>query len=247
MILKNLNILFIFVFFFGNVFSQEEEKGDVKMLYKKVVFGGVNVATNGWGITLNYGWQKNYKYRHVAGFTAGNIRHEKETKTFSPFYEDAKGFYYGKLISLFSFRPHFGGQVIMFNKLREKGVEISFIWSVGPSLTLLKPVYLEVRRFEGGVSIVSDERYNPAEHNRENIYGRVGWFKGVDESSFNVGVYAKGGFFFDFASKHNRLFGVEVGFSMDTYFSKIDVMYASPSRYLFPALYANILIGGKLF
>jgi hypothetical protein len=247
MLKRSVNILFIFLFISSVVQGQEAEKGDVKMLYKKLIYAGVNVATNGWGITFNYGWQKNYKYRHVAGFTAANMRHEKEVKTFSPYYEDAKGFYYGKLNSLFSLRPHFGGQAIMFNKLREKGVEISFMWSVGPSLTLIKPVYLEVRKFEGGVQVLRKEQYDPSEHNRENIYGRAGWFNGFNESKFNVGVFAKAGFFFDFASKHSRVFGVEFGFSADTYFSKIDVMHASPSKFFFPAVYANIMFGGKLF
>lgn len=244
---NTLNIVFIFIFSFFSVFAQEEAKGDVKMLYKKVIYGGVNINTSGWGLTMNYGWQKNYKYRHVVGLTAGNIRHEKEVKSFSPYYEDAKGFYYGKLNALFCIRPHFGGQVIMFNKLREKGVEISFIWAVGPSFTIVKPVYLEVRTFEGGVQVFKDQRYDPAIHNRENIYGRAGWFKGFGESKFAVGVYAKSGFYFDFASKHSMIFGVEFGASIDTYFQKIDVMYASPSKFLFPALYANIVFGGKLF
>ena len=75
-----LNILLIFVFTFSSLYSQEEEKSEAKMLYKKIVYGGVNIATNGWGITLNYGWQKNYKYRHVVGFTAANIKHGKRSQ-----------------------------------------------------------------------------------------------------------------------------------------------------------------------
>ncbi|MEZ4936567.1 MAG: hypothetical protein R2799_03140 [Crocinitomicaceae bacterium] len=244
---NNLKILFIFVFISFFSFSQEEDKGDVKVLYRKIIYGGVNIATNGWGITMNYGWQKNYKYRQVVGFTAANIKHEKEVKSFSPYYEDAKGFFYGKLNSLLSFRPHYGGQAIMFNRLREKGVEISFMWSVGASLTLIKPVYLEVRKFEGSQQILVKERYDPAIHNRDNIYGRAGWFNGFGESKFNPGVFAKAGFFFDFASNHSKVFGVEFGCSIDTYFSKIEVMHASPAKFFFPALYANILFGGKLF
>lgn len=240
-------ILLISILLCSSLYSQDEEKNEAKMLYRKVVYGGVNIATNGWGVTLNYGWQKNYKYRHVVGFTAANIRHEKEVKSFSPYYEDAKGFYYGKLNSLVSLRPHFGGQVVMFNRLREKGVEISFMWSVGLSLTLVKPVYLEVRKYEGSQQVIVKERYDPMIHNRENIYGRAGWFNGFGESSFNPGVFAKTGFFFDFASKHSKIFGVEFGVSLDTYFLKVDVMHASPTRNLFPSLYANILFGGKLF
>ncbi|MCB0476855.1 MAG: hypothetical protein KDC84_01760 [Crocinitomicaceae bacterium] len=244
---SSLNILLIFIFVASWSFSQEEDKDEVKVLYRKVIYGGVNVATNGWGITLNYGWQKNYKYRQVVGFTAANIKHEKEVKSFSPYYEDAKGFFYGKLNSLISFRPHYGGQAIMFNRLREKGVEISFMWSVGASLTLIKPVYLEVRKFEGSQQILVKERYDPSIHNRDNIYGRAGWFNGFGESNFNPGIFAKAGFFFDFASNHSKVFGVEFGCSVDTYFSKIEVMHGSPSKFLFPSLYANILFGGKLF
>ena len=121
------------------------------------------------------------------------------------------------------------------------------MWSAGLSLTLIKPVYLEVRKFEGGQQVLRKERYDPAIHNRENIYGRAGWFNGFGESNFNPGVFAKTGFFFDFASNHARIFGVEFGVSLDTYFSKIEVMHASPAKYFFPSLYANVLIGGKLF
>lgn len=247
MLARIVNILFISLLVTSLSIAQEEDKGEAKMLYKKVIYGGVNIATNGWGITLNYGWQKNYKYRHVVGFTASNIKHEKEVKSFSPYYEDAKGFFYGKLNSLISFRPHFGGQAIMFNRLREKGVEISFMWSAGLSLTLVKPVYLEVRKFEGAIQVLRKERYDPAIHNRENIYGRAGWFNGFGESKFNPGLFAKAGFFFDFASNHSKVFGLEFGAALDAYLLKVDVMHASPSKYIFPALYANILFGGKLF
>lgn len=245
--IQALKILLIFVFLPLISFGQTEEKAEVKVLYKKFIAAGVNVSTNGWGIMFDYGWQKNYKYRQVVGFRATNIKHEKEVKVFSPYYEDAKGFYYGKLNSLLSLRPYYGGKAIMFQRLREKGVEISFVWGLGPSLTLIKPVYLEVRKFEGGHQVLRKERYNPAEHNRENIYGRAGWFNGFSESNFNIGVFAKAGFFFDFASQHSKIFGAEFGFSIDTYFSKVDVMHGSPSKYLFPALYANIIFGGKLF
>lgn len=242
-----LNIVLIFCLLVPSVYSQEEEKEEAKMLYKKIVYGGLNIATNGWGVTFNYGWQKNYKYRHLAGFTASNTKHEKEEKSYSPYYEDAKGFCYGKLNSLVSLRPHFGGQAILFNKLREKGVEISFVWGAGVALTLIKPVHLEVRKFQNGAQVLVKEQYDPAIHNRENIYGRASWFAGFGDSKFNAGIMTKAGFYFDFASRHNKIFGLEFGFTMDTYFSRIEIMHASPANFMYPALYANILVGGKLF
>ena len=145
-------------------FSQEVDNGEVKTLMRRDYSVGLNFNTSGWGFAFDYGWQKNYKYKQIIGFTATNVRHEKEHKIYS---DNNKGYYLGKLESLISFRPHYGGKFVLFKAKRENGIEISAKWSLGPSVGLIKPVYLKINKISANTII--DERYNPQVHNAGNI------------------------------------------------------------------------------
>ena len=224
--------------------AQEVDNGETKTLMTKDFTLGLNFNTTGWGFAFDYGWQKNYKYKQMAGFTASNIRHEKEHKIYSPL-SNTKAYYLGKLRSLVSFRPHYGGKLILFRAKRENGIEISAKWSVGPSLGLVKPVYLKIDNL---ASNLIDSRYNPEIHNIGNINSRSSWFKGLGEASLRPGLFLKTGFDFNFSAMKNGISGGEFGLMID-YFpvKEIEIMYNNVNSNFFTALYLQFNIGQKLY
>jgi hypothetical protein len=224
--------------------AQEVDNGEVKTLMTKDFTLGLNFNTRGWGFAFDYGWQNNYKYKQTAGFTAGNIRHEKEHKVYGQL-SNSKAYYLGKLQSLVSFRPHYGGKLILFKAKRENGIEISAKWSLGPSLGLVKPVYLKIDQINSN-SI--DSRYNPEIHNPGNISSRSSWFKGLGEASIRPGIFLKTGFDFNFAALKNGISGGEFGIMMD-YFpvQEIEIMHNNDNSNFFTALYLQFNIGQKLY
>lgn len=228
----------------SNVFAQEVDNGESKVLLRRDYSVGLNFNTRGWGFAFDYGWQKNYKYKQTLGFTCTNIRHEKEHKIYGAL-SNSKGYYLGKLESLVSFRPHYGGKLIMFKAKRENGIEISAKWSTGPSFGLLKPVYLKIEKI--GAQAV-DERYDPTVHNSGNISARSSWFKGLGESKMRMGIFGKFGFDFNFGALKNGISGGEFGVMLD-YFPgrEVEIMHNNPNSNFFSSLYLQFNIGQKLY
>jgi hypothetical protein len=224
--------------------AQEVENGESKVLLRRDYSAGLNFNVRGWGFAFDYGWQKNYKYEQTVGFTSSNIRHEKEHKIFG-ILSNSKGFYLGKLKSLVSFRPHYGGKYILFKAKRENGIEISAKWSVGPSFGLVKPVYLKIEKI--GAPAV-DERYDPAVHNAFNISARSSWFKGLGEATVRVGGFGKFGVDFNFGALKNGISGGEFGVMLD-YFPgrEIEIMANNENSNFFTSLYLQFNIGQKLY
>lgn len=238
-------ILSFFPFFLAAQLPNKQETG---VLMKREFYGGLTLTTNGWGVNFSYGRQKNVRYKALYGIDIGNIRNKKEYKSFSTFLNKSKSYYYGKLNSLLVFRPFYGGKVLLFEKKRENATEIDFVWATGFSLGLLKPVYLKIRELDKTTSVFHnvEERYDPAKHYPENIYGRAPWYKGLSESKLLPGIFVKVGFNFDISTRKSRLWGIEIGGKADIYFQTVPLMYNTKNYSIFPAFYANITLGKRM-
>lgn len=231
-----------------SAFGQEHDKDEGGTVLRKDYSVGVNFNANagstGWGLAFEFGIQKNYKYRHTFGFTATNIRHPKEFKIYNDG-SSSRGYYFGKLNSLVAFRPTYGGKRILFESKRENGIEILFKWKLGPSIGLVKPVYFKI--FKGGTT-TSDERYNPAIHNTENIVSRSPWTTGFGEAKINLGAFFKTGVEFNFAKDSDKISGGELGLMVDYYpLKEVDLLYNNPGVNLFTSIYLQFNIGQKLY
>lgn len=246
MIQKGLYIIGLLICFSG--YSQEVDKEEGETLLRRDFSFGLNFNANsgatGWGMGFEFGVQKNYKYKNTFGFTFTNIRHPKEYKIYSS-YSNSRGYYFGKLNSFVSLRPTIGGKLALFNAKRENGIEISFKWNLGPSIGLLKPVYLRIDKLGGNPK---DERYDPTMHNVENITSRSSWSKGLSEASFDLGVFAKAGMDFNFSPLRNKISGGELGVMIDYIVGKpVVILYNNPGQNLFASVYLQFNIGQKLY
>ena len=245
MIQRYIYILAFMVSFSG--YSQTPDKDDGSTLMKRDFSFGLNFNANagatGWGLAFEYSVQKNYKYKNTFGFTCTNLRHPKEFKIYNSI-SNSRGYYFGKINSLVSFRPTYGGKLAIFKAKRENGIEISFKWSAGPSIALLKPVYLRIERF----GTASNEKYDPTIHNIENITSRASWGKGLGEARFQFGAFTKIGFDFNFSTAKNKISGGEVGVMVDYFIGKpVIILYNNIGDKLFPSLYLQFNLGQKLY
>ncbi len=243
-------ILLVFITLLSlQIRAQETIFDETMVVYQHQWFGGVNIHTSGWG--LNFSTLKNrtaFKARALKLEIVG-INSHKQVKSFNPYYEDARGYFYGKQYSLFAVRPSWGYKKVLNDKLRKNGVEVSYTWSIGPSLGLAKPVYLEIIR-EGqmpGSRVINVERYDVDKHYHDDIYGRASGFKGWDELRIYPGVHGRFGLMFEFASKKTSIMALEGGVAFDGYAQKIPIMAleGSENRQFFLNFYLNFLFGKK--
>lgn len=241
------SLFILSLFLSGIVIGQEEDKGEAGKLMRKEAIGGLNFnahGATGWGIAGEYGFQKNYKYKHLIGFTLTNIRHPKEYKIFAQS-GSPKGYYFGKLESLVSFRPTFGGKRILFKAKRENGIEIGAKFHIGPSIGLVKPVYLKIDKINAQDV---DERYDPDVHNFGNIASRSSWFKGLGEANFRAGIFTKVGFDFNFSTIKESISGGEIGFMCDYFPGKeIEMVHNNDNSNFFASLYLQFNLGQKIY
>lgn len=240
-------ILLAMLPFFAN--SQEHEDPETTTLLRREYLAGINFNANGgatgWGFAFDYGFQKNYKYKNTIGFTLTNIRHEKEFKIYGNTLNNSKGYYYGKLRSVVAFRPTYGGKLLLFQAKRENGIEISAKWSLGPSIGLVKPVYLKIEKFNAPAK---DEKYDPSIHHTGNIASRSPWYKGLGESELRLGIYSKLGFDFNFSTDRGSIRGGEVGAMVDYFVGReIEILYDNDNRNIFASLYLQFNLGQKLY
>lgn len=217
-------------------------------IVKEVWVGGI-LHTNGLGLNYSAAKFKTYKKKALVNVDLVNVKHDKEYKIFGSFDENAKKFVYGKLNSLYSLRVGIGNRLVLIEKLRENGLQLSINYSCGPSIGLIKPVFLEVFKYDvsGQIAGISLERYDPELHNFYNIYGRGPWSAGIMSTKLNPGAFLKFGLEFEFSTTREIINSLEVGFSADAYLNSIKLMVNNPQRRFYPSLYISCSIGNKFY
>lgn len=244
-------ILTIISFLLLSITSQAQETlyEETMVVYKHQYHGGLNLHTAGWG--LNFALLKNktaFKAR-VLQLEIVGINSHKQVKVYNQFYQDARGYHYGKQYSFYAVRPSWGMRRVITDKYRKSGVELAYIWSVGPSIGVAKPVYLEI--LENGLfstsNQISVERYDPEEHFHEDIYGRASPLTGWGEVRFHPGIHGRFGLVFEYANNKTGAKTIEAGVAFDGYTQVIPIMALenSENRQFFLNLYLNIQFGKK--
>lgn len=246
--------IFLFSFLIAATsFAQKPADEGRVVLYRTDVIGGFIIHTEGWGGYFRYGKQLTYNSRINYSLDIVSMHHPKETKVFNPSFDDGKGYYYGKLNSLYIVRPGIGIRKIYFEKIREKGVEISLNYSLGPSFGFVKPVYLQILHpivnppSNPPLFDVFDERYDPSEHTTDNIFGRSKGTIGLGETKINPGAFGKFGIQFEYANEDDAIRSIELGSVLDFYVKPIELMAENKANHLFLSLYLKFLFGRKYY
>lgn len=244
-----LTLLLIFQLFSASMFSQVPVNEKLMVRITKEIWLGATVHTR--GFALNYGMSKfkTFKKKSLINVDLVNINHDKEYKIFGSFDENAKKFIFGKFNSLYTVRFGFGNRKILYEKLRENGLQISMNYTVGPSLGLVKPVFLEVFKydFSGRIAGIATERYDPELHNFYNIYGRASWTAGLMETKINPGMFFKFGLDFDYSSNRDIINSLEVGACLDVFSKPVILMVENNNYRFYPSVYINCSIGNKFY
>jgi hypothetical protein len=193
--------------------------------FRKEFYGGVMLHGDGWGVQF---YRANYRtatQRFLLGLELVGMKHPKEVKSFNPYYEDSRGYFYGKSNSFLILRPSIGGKRQITDKIRRSGVEVNYVWGIGPAIGLVKPVYLQIGKPDiiPYQSIVI-ERYDPGIHDVQNIYGRATWFRGLGELGLRPGVFGRFGFNFEYSGQTTGLKALEAGVSVDAFPTVIPIM-----------------------
>jgi len=244
--LKQFLILIFLSVVPSTFYAQETIFEQKTTIYSKEISGGIGMHTNGFFGTYRYG-------KYLTGFTKRiyeleitNIRHPQEIKSINPFEDDVKGYIFGKMNNFYALRPSIGFHKVFVPKQSIKGVSITYVGHIGASLGLAKPIYLNVEaEDQDNNTIIVRRRYDPEEHDQDEIYGRASFFNGIDELKLYPGIFTKWGLHFDYANDRETLRAIEVGLMADVYLEKIPIMAFTENRQVFLNLYLTFLFGAR--
>jgi hypothetical protein len=243
-------IVFLSLFLMGieNLFAQLPAKETNKIGYRQEFYGGLNIHTRGFGINFNYAKFATFKSCNLLVVEFVSLKHHKEVKSKGFLDENAKEYVFGKLYHFNALRLGYGKKITLASKLREKGVQVSLNFAVGPSIGVSRPVYLEVlQQDDFGRFIPKVEKYNPEEHNINNIAGRARGNLRFSEMKLHPGLYTKLGLQFEYGEYREFIRAIEIGIAMDSYYKRIPIMTYIKNPFLFPAVYLNLHLGSRDF
>ncbi|MCB0791081.1 MAG: hypothetical protein H6595_00840 [Flavobacteriales bacterium] len=228
--------------------AQQTVYDGTTIIYKKELEGGLILHGDGWGLDVFHGKHRTARSRRMIGVEIVSMKHPKEIKSFNPYYEDSRGYFYGKLNSLLLIRPTWGRKELLTDKLRKSGVEVNYLWGIGASIGYLKPVYLQIGKPGIPYETIDVERYDPSLHYPDDIFGRASWFKGFGEGSFVTGAFARFAFNFEYSGNASGIKALEAGASVDAFPTKVPVMAeldGVENKQFFFEFYVSLKFGKK--
>mgnify|MGYP000046704173 CR=1 FL=1 len=233
--------LFI-VFSLTAVFSQgvynpkEMNNGAKGVLFNKEFAAELQLNTNGNSLGVNLGKLRTYYKTTFYHISIGELKHSKEYKNredirTSNFQENSRSYVFGKQNNLYALRVGMGVKKYLSEKARRKGVAIGYSYEFGPTLGLLKPYYLELRRSEVNNIVLPtlvSEKFS-AENaevflDPDRIFGASSFVKGLSEVKPRPGIHLKGGIHFDWGAFDEFVKAIEIGVMADVFFGEIDIM-----------------------
>lgn len=231
--------IFIFSVLPFHLFAQSDEND-----YSSEYTGGVNFNTNGGligGFVLKYSQKiEENKYRYL-GLEIVNVKHPKEYRVTN--LGTGNIYIYRKSNYLFSVRPQYGREWVLFPSAEEEGVEVKLIAAGGPTIGVVKPYMVEY-------DYKSISRILPYDPNNPNdVIGSGGFFDGFSRAKIVPGVNVKASMCFLFNQFRGNVTGIEAGALLEGFTQKIPLIAlssASPepqNRFFYTSVFINIFFG----
>ncbi len=177
------------------------------------------------------------------GLEIVNVKNPKELRI--PSRATGNTYLFGKTNYLFSVRPQYGREWVVFKKAPQQGVQVNFIVAGGPTLGLLTPYYVQYgrdRRIE-----VIPARDIVKQGNTGSVIGSGPFLRGIREGEVNVkiGANIKAALAFEFGTFKNDVTGFEVGFQFEAFPEAIEIAQVAESQRLFPSAFIMLFYGSR--
>ena len=201
-----------------NAIIKQEEEGN--LAYIKQNGFGIQLRTNCYGIFFEIGRRRTQRFTTTYSIELSEIKVVK-----SGGYSFLSPYIYGKANNFYQAKLGYGQQYILGQKGNKNGVAVIALAQAGLSMGLLKPYYINSRGVGGDVVTI---KYSQEDSIRflsyEPTNSSAGFFKGWNELQLRPGAYVKAGLCFDFGRFNESVNAIEIGFSVEGYAKKIDIM-----------------------
>lgn len=207
------------------------------------------ILLNSDGVGLSYREAKRIDYlnKRLLEIDAGTLKHPKEFKVSNPYTTGTGSFVFGKLNSVMFIRGGIGHQHEIFKKADLGGIAIRYFYSGGPAIALYKPIFYRVLYPVGPIGSndyeIREEKFTASIALPQDIYGKASFTKGFDELKALPGLYAKGGFNFEYSKEDKVIHAVEIGCQINAFPKKIPIMESNDNKAIFFSLFVSYRFG----
>jgi hypothetical protein len=243
--MKKLLIIAV-VFFFGilSVYGQGDLDEQQRIFFRNEKTFAILLNTDGWGLSYREGKRIDYRNKKILDIDFQTLKHPKEVKLSNPYFQTPGTFVFGKLNSVFLFRGGIGRQHEIFKKQDLGGIAVRYFYSGGAALSFAKPVYFKIieniSQFEYKII---HEKFDIKKHDPSMIYGKSNYTKGLNETKLLPGIYAKGGFNFEYSKQDKVIHAIEIGAQIDLFPKEIPIMATESNKAIFLSLFVSYRFG----
>jgi hypothetical protein len=243
--MKKLLVLAVLLLYGAvSLFAQGEIDEQQTVFFRNERSFAILLNSDGLGVSYREAKRKNYLNKRLLEIDLGTLKHPKEYKISNPYFTGTGSYVFGKLNSVIYIRGGIGFQHEIYKKADLGGVAIRYFYSFGPVLALYKPIYYEVLY---PISLteaeIREEKFDVTIHQPSDIYSKASFFKGIDETKVLPGLYAKGGFNFEYSKQDKVIHAIEAGVQVNAFPKSIPIMASPDNKAVFFSLFVSYRFG----
>jgi hypothetical protein len=230
-------LLPVLLLFSPGLFGQSDERG-----YSESVVYGLNFNTIGGmlgGGMLYLSRARGEKQYEGLYFELVNIKDPKEYRIRTI---DNKSFIPYKTHYLFSFRPSYVRELVLFRKAAEEGIFINLLGGIGPSLAMRKKYFVYYDETKNGDWV--SRPYEP-ELDLSYISQNGPFTDGLGDMAFGAGIHGRVALAFEYGQLKSSVLGLEVGLLAEKFATKQSMMAFKSSESFFNCAYITLYFGRK--
>ena len=216
--------------------SDEVKPLEERILYNHESTLHAELNTHGLGIGGRVGRIRDMERTTFWEFEGAYLRSLKQIQLINPTLFNYNSFVFGKLHEVAVLRAGYGASRRIYGKPYWGGVELRWVYEIGPSLALLKPYYyiVAVAQSNGAgeyMQVIENQTWDDTS-NWIEIIGKSSFKYGLNEIKLRPGVHAKGGMSFDIGTSKTRAQAIEVGAGAEYFPQGIRMMAENPPEYV---------------
>jgi hypothetical protein len=240
---KLLIIAVILLFGVVSTYAQGDLNEQQRVFFRNERSFAVILNTDGWGFGYRGAKRIDYLNKRILEIEAGTLKHPKEYRI-SNVYAQGGSYIFGKLNCTTYLRGGIGRQHELYKKADLGGIAIRYFYSAGPILSIYKPIYYKVL-YPVGVNeyIIKEEKFSSSIALPQDIYGKASFTKGMNETKVVPGLYAKGGFNFEYSKEDKIIHAIEIGALIDVFPREIPIMASPDNKAIFFSLFVSYRFG----
>ncbi|HTB25010.1 MAG TPA: hypothetical protein VK711_06545 [Puia sp.] len=226
-----------------NQMMKMEEEGD--LIFNHYGVFGVKLATNGYGLFYERGKFLTTKKTRTLTFELNEVKDPKDHK--EPVSTDGYTYNYvsvGRLNNMYEFKASYGQQFLLGGKGNKNGVAVTYLYSAGLSLAMLKQYVLDIQVTAQNPNVYRST-YPTIFDSAYVVYDTQGLGGGWNQLTFVPGLNAKLAMRFDYGRYNQNITAFEAGVTGEYYVKEMPLMAYVPPKHLFFNAYISIMFGKR--